>query len=87
MSSSPVTEPGRLPPTSESLRDDATRPYFLWWTDATVGQLKQHLASSDLEELAMEDLSHSGDRWPLGSEVLPRRGDGPHLAAGRSPFP
>jgi len=44
--------PGRLPPTSESLRDDHARPYFLWWTDATVGELKEHLASSDPEERA-----------------------------------
>ena len=35
----------RLPPTTESLFDDSARPYFLWWTDATVGQLKEHLAS------------------------------------------
>jgi hypothetical protein len=41
-----------LPPTSESLRDNTTRPYFLWWTDATVGQLKEHLAASDPEERA-----------------------------------
>jgi hypothetical protein len=41
-----------LPPTSESLLDDTTRPYFLWWTDATVGQLKEHLAASDPEERA-----------------------------------
>ena len=47
--SSPVA---RLPPTSEFLRDDSTRPYFLWWTDTTVGQLKEHLASSDPEERA-----------------------------------
>jgi hypothetical protein len=43
----PLTLPGRLPPTTESLLDDGTRPYFLWWTEATVGQLKEHLASSD----------------------------------------
>ena len=41
-----------LPPTTESLLDDTTRPYFLWWTDATVGQLKEHLAASDPEERA-----------------------------------
>ena len=41
-----------LPPTSEALRDDSTRPYFLWWTDATVGDLKKHLASPDPEERA-----------------------------------
>ena len=42
----------RLPPTSENLRDDPTRPYFLWWTDATVGDLKRHLASKDPGERA-----------------------------------
>jgi hypothetical protein len=45
---------GLLPPTSESLRDDTTRPYFLWWTDATVGQLKEHLAASDPEERLLD---------------------------------
>jgi len=47
-----MSVPKRLPPTSETLRDDATRPYFLWWTDATVGDLKAHLASADPEERA-----------------------------------
>jgi len=36
-----------LPPTSPALSDDATRPYFLWWTEATVGDLREHLASPD----------------------------------------
>jgi hypothetical protein len=36
-----------LPPTSEALRDDATRPYFLWWTDATVGDLRSKLRDPD----------------------------------------
>lgn len=36
-----------LPPTSEDLRDDDTRPYFLWWTDATVGDLRAHLRAPD----------------------------------------
>lgn len=52
MSSHPPMPARRLPPTSASLLDDTTRPYFLWWTDATVGQLKEHLASADLEERA-----------------------------------
>jgi hypothetical protein len=43
---------GLLPPTSPALRDDATRPYFLWWTETTVGQLKEHLASDDPEKRA-----------------------------------
>ena len=42
----------RLPPTSEDLLDDATRPYFLWWMDATVRDLKAGLASKDPEERA-----------------------------------
>ena len=41
MSSANLTVPsGRLPPTTAALLDDGTRPYFLWWTRATVGQLK-----------------------------------------------
>jgi hypothetical protein len=42
----------RFPPTSEDLLDETTRPYFLWWTHATVGDLKVHLAAPDLEERA-----------------------------------
>lgn len=43
---------GRLGPTTpELLRDDA-RPYFLFWTDATVADLRAHLASPDVEERA-----------------------------------
>ncbi len=43
-----MTTTRALPPTSESLLDEETRPYFLWWTDVTVGGLKQRLASDDL---------------------------------------
>jgi hypothetical protein len=42
----------RLPPTSAELLDDAGRPYFLWWADVTVGELKERLASSDAETRA-----------------------------------
>ena len=42
----------RLPPTSASLLDDSTRPYFLWWTQSTVGELKIRLQSPDLDERA-----------------------------------
>jgi len=52
MSSANPHRMGRLPPTSESLLDEDTKPYFLWWTGATVGQLKEHLVSSDPEERA-----------------------------------
>lgn len=48
----PTMAGGRLPPTTESLLDDTARPYFLWWTDATAGQLKEYLASTDPEERA-----------------------------------
>jgi hypothetical protein len=33
-----------LPPTTPSLLDDATHPYFLWWTVCTVGELRARLA-------------------------------------------
>lgn len=36
-----------LPPTSESLLDETCKPYFLWWIECTVGQLRQHLQSPD----------------------------------------
>jgi hypothetical protein len=41
-----------LPATSADLVEPATRPYFLWWTEATVGDLRRHIASSDPEERA-----------------------------------
>ena len=41
-----------LPPTSDELRDDCTRPYFLWWCDATVGDLRDHLRAQDPDERA-----------------------------------
>lgn len=52
MSAKNHTPAERLPPTTETLFDDNARPYFLWWTDATVGRFKEHLASSDAEERA-----------------------------------
>jgi len=42
---------GLGPTTPELLRDDA-RPYFLSWSDATVADLRAHLASPDPEERA-----------------------------------
>jgi hypothetical protein len=41
-----------LPPTSPDLRRDDTRPYFLWWTDVTVADLRRRLSSPDREERA-----------------------------------
>ena len=40
---------GRLPPTSPNLADDSHRPYFLWWTDLTVGDFRRQLRSEDAE--------------------------------------
>jgi hypothetical protein len=39
--------PRLLPPTSDALTHDDHRPYFLWWTDATVGVLRRHLKDPD----------------------------------------
>lgn len=41
-----------LPPTTRDLLDPQARPYFLWWTDATVEQLRRHLADPDAERRA-----------------------------------
>ncbi len=41
-----------LPPTLPLPLDEDSRPYFLWWTDATVRMLRGHLDSEDLEERA-----------------------------------
>ncbi|HLT37300.1 MAG TPA: hypothetical protein VK034_13495 [Enhygromyxa sp.] len=41
-----------LPPTDPSLEDPRTRPYFLWWTDATVADLREKLMSPDPGERA-----------------------------------
>jgi hypothetical protein len=41
-----------LPPTSADLLLDQTRPYFLWWTDATVADLRAHLTGPDPQEQA-----------------------------------
>lgn len=40
------------PPTCADLGDPSARPYFLWWTDVTVGDLRVLLASPDLEARA-----------------------------------
>jgi hypothetical protein len=41
-----------LPPTSPALRDPAARPYFLWWTDATIADFKERLRDRDLDRRA-----------------------------------
>jgi hypothetical protein len=44
--------PVLLPPTSDDLLEPSSRPYFLWWADATVGDLRAHLVSPDADERA-----------------------------------
>jgi hypothetical protein len=41
-----------FPPTSADLRDPNHRPYFLWWLDCTVAELRRHLAEGDAEKQA-----------------------------------
>ncbi len=36
-----------LPPTTPALLRDDARPYFLWWTDATVADLRARLRDQD----------------------------------------
>ena len=48
----PVLDLRPLPPTTRDLECDDTRPYFLWWTPITVGELRMRLRSADEEERA-----------------------------------
>ena len=41
-----------LPPTHNDLLEPLSRPYFLWWTGATVSDFQAHLRSTDAEERA-----------------------------------
>ena len=47
-----MNEQHGLPPTSQDLLDDATRPYFLWWTDATTRDFKERLTAPDVRTRA-----------------------------------
>lgn len=42
-----ASESPHLPPTSNDLLRDDARPYFLWWTDCTVGDLRERLRDPD----------------------------------------
>jgi hypothetical protein len=71
-----------LPPTTPLL-DDAAQPYFLWWTDATVAELRVRLASRDQATRAywMGALlreANTRDVWQFVSPDDIRR-DWPHL--------
>lgn len=41
-----------LPPTSPALARDEEKPYFLWWADLTVGDLRRKLRDEDPVERA-----------------------------------
>jgi hypothetical protein len=47
-----ASAPRRLPPTSPDVCRDEARPYFLWWLDCTVGELRQCLVDPDAERRA-----------------------------------
>lgn len=47
-----MPEPGALPPTSLTLFDDDSHPYFLWWADVSVGTFRRLLGSADAETRA-----------------------------------
>ena len=40
----------QFPPTSPAILLDETRPYFLWWTPLTVGDLRTILANKEHAE-------------------------------------
>ena len=44
--------PGLLPPTTTDLLDATKRPYFLWWLDMTVADLREELAADDPDTVA-----------------------------------
>jgi hypothetical protein len=67
-----------LPPTTDALRHDETRPYFAWWTDATVADVRRHLASADPNERgywmgALLREANSRDVWLFVSPDAIRR--------------
>ncbi len=47
-----VSPADSLGPTSPDLLDPDVRPYFLWWTDLTVGDLRRRLGEGTPDERA-----------------------------------
>jgi hypothetical protein len=67
-----------LPPTSAELTDPTTRPYFLWWLDATVADVRAALASDDARKRgyflgALLREANSRDVWLFTSPDAIRR--------------
>ena len=61
---------GPLPPTSAEVLCDEARPYFLWWTDVTVGDLRRLLRHPDAERraywtAALLREANTRDVWPF----------------------
>jgi hypothetical protein len=76
-------ESGVIPPTSDALRRDETKPYFLWWTDCTAAELRRHLADPDPATRgywlgAMLREANSRDVW-LFTSPAEVRASWPHL--------
>ncbi|MGQ0505038.1 MAG: hypothetical protein ACT4TC_06925, partial [Myxococcaceae bacterium] len=71
-----------LTPTTDFSHPDL-RPYFLWWTKATVGELRKSLASDNIEERAywMGALLREANTRDVWAFVTPSmiRGLWPHL--------
>ena len=72
-----------LPPTSAALGEDETRPYFLWWTEATVGDLRRYLADADADKRgywlgALLREANTRDVWLFTSPDEVRK-DWPHV--------
>lgn len=78
-----TTQAAGLPPTSADLALDNTRPYFLWWTDATVADLRAHLAdpNSDTRAYWMGALLREANTRDVWLYVRPQeiRALWPHL--------
>ncbi|GMV15593.1 MAG: hypothetical protein AMXMBFR56_38170 [Polyangiaceae bacterium] len=41
-----------LPPSAPELLNGDARPYFLWWADCSVVELRAHLGDADLDSRA-----------------------------------
>lgn len=72
-----------FPPTTPALHDPTHRPYFLWWTNATVADLRAHLVSDDPDERAywlgaLLREANSRDVWPF-TTVAQIRADWPRV--------
>jgi hypothetical protein len=73
----------RLPPTTPDLTDDGARPYFVWWTDVTVGEFRRLLEDPVVETRAywlgaLLREANSRDVW-LFTTPEQVRGLWPHL--------